>query len=159
MFLDYVAPMHVDLTPTPPVYLGFATQRTFRRLVHISIVIVTAVTIILIFIIAFQCPKKPPVAFGAAILRDRGSIYCLDLRIILYWQAGWSIASDVVILLLPMPLLFSLRMRTAKRLSVIAVFAVSLLIPIASAVRLCGLNLWANSGLHARYYGGYIIFW
>jgi hypothetical protein len=67
--------------------------------------------------------------------------------------------SDIVILLLPMPVLYSLRMGRAKRLSVVAVFAVSLLIPIASGVRLWGLSLWANSGLHARYYGGYIIFW
>jgi hypothetical protein len=113
----------------------------------------------MIFIVAFQCPKIPSYAFSAAILRDRGAGHCFDLRIVFYWQAGWSIGSDVVILLLPMPLLFKLRMRTVKRLSIIAVFSVSLLIPIASGVRLWAVNLWANSGSHARYYGGYIIFW
>ncbi|KAF1830858.1 hypothetical protein BDW02DRAFT_582531 [Decorospora gaudefroyi] len=140
-------------------YLGFATQRTFRILVRAGIVIVPAVSVVAIFIVAFQCPKIPSYAFSAGILRDRGVAHCFDLRIVFYWQAGWSLATDVMILLLPMPLLFSLRMRTLKRLSIVAVFAVSLLIPIASAVRIWALSLWANSGSHARYYGGYIIFW
>jgi hypothetical protein len=151
--------MHVDLIPTSLVYLGFATQRTFRRLVHISIVIVAAVSILSVFIFVFQCPKEPTVAFSASMFQDMSAGHCFDLRILFYWQSGWSIGSDIFILLLPMPILFSLRMRTAKRLFVIAVFAVSLLIPIASAVRLYGLYLWANSGMDARYYGGYFIVW
>ncbi|RYO72901.1 hypothetical protein AA0113_g626 [Alternaria arborescens] len=50
-------------------------------------------------------------------------------------------------------------MPRGKRLSVIAIFAVSLLIPIASGIRLWSLFLWANSGDLARYYSAYIIFW
>jgi vacuolar-type H+-ATPase subunit I/STV1 len=151
--------MYINLTLFSRVYLGFATRRTFRRLVYISIIVIAAVSIFSIFIVAFQCPKEPSFAVSPALLQNRGAGHCFDLSIVFYWQASWSIGSDVVILLLPMPILFSLRMRTIKRLSVIAVFAVSLLIPIASIVRLCALILWANSGLHARYYGGYIIFW
>jgi hypothetical protein len=148
-----------DIVIPSLVYLGFATQRTFRRLVKTLIVIIAVISIYCIFIIAFQCPKAPSYAFSTAILTDRGAGHCFDLRIVFYWQAGWSMGSDIVILILPMPVLFSLRMRRAKRLSVIAVFAVSLLIPTASGVRLWGLSLWANSGLYTRYYGGYIIFW
>lgn len=140
-------------------YLNFATQRTFRILVQISIVVVAAASTLMIFIVAFQCPKMPSYAFSSGILRDRGRGHCFDLRIVFYWQSGFSIGSDLVILLLPMPLLISLRMRTIKRISLIAVFAVGLLIPIASGVRLWSLYLWAHSGLHARYYGGYLIFW
>lgn len=117
------------------------------------------ISICCIFIIAFQCPKVPSYAFSTTMLIDKGAGHCFDLKIVFYWQAGWSMGSDIVILLLPMPVLFSLRMRRAKRLSIVAVFAVSLLIPIASGVRLWGLYLWANSGRHARDYGGYIIFW
>jgi hypothetical protein len=142
-----------------PVYLGFATHRTFRRLVHVAIIAVTSVSFMSIFIVAFQCPKIPSYAFSAALLRDRGAGHCFDLCIVFYWQAGRSIGSDIVILLMPMPVLCSLRMRAFKRLSIITVFAVSMLIPIASGVRLWAVNLWANSGPHAMYYGGYIIFW
>ncbi|CAO2650141.1 Nn.00g014330.m01.CDS01 [Neocucurbitaria sp. VM-36] len=140
-------------------YLSFATHRTFRILVYVSIVIVTGVSIFMIFILAFQCPKDPSYALSPAILLDRGAGHCFDLRFVFYWQAGFNIGSDVFILILPMPLLVSLRMNTAKRISIMAVFSIGLLVPIASGVRLWAVYLWANSGDLARYYGGYIIFW
>jgi hypothetical protein len=67
--------------------------------------------------------------------------------------------SDLIILVLPMPLLYRLRMDRTKRILLMVVFSVGLLVPIASAVRFWGLYLWANSGKLARYYGGYMIFW
>ncbi|KAF7676103.1 hypothetical protein GT037_005608 [Alternaria burnsii] len=93
-----------------------------------------------------------------SILSGWGDGHCFDLRIVLYWQAGWSLGSDLFVLLLPMPILLALRMPRGKRLSVIAIFAVSLLIPIASGIRLWSLFLRANSGDFARYYSAYIIF-
>ena len=141
------------------VYLSFATQQSFRKIVQIAIILVTVVSALKIFIIAFQCPKNPSYAFSPAILEHKGAGHCFDLRVVFYWQAAWNLGTDVVILLLPIPVLFSIRIETAKRVSVVAVFAVSLLIPIASAVWLWVLNLWAESGEDCRYYGGYIIFW
>ena len=141
------------------VYLSFETQRTFRKIVQIAIILVTAVSALKIFIITFQCPKNPSYSFSPAILEHRGAGHCFDLRVVFYWQAAWNLGTDVVILLLHMPVLFSIRMETTKRVSVVAFFAVSLVIPIASAVWLWTLNLWAESGEDCRYYGGYIIFW
>ena len=141
-------------------YLSFATQRTFRVLVHISIVMVAMVSVVMLLLVALQCPKDPKVALSAAILQDRGvAKKCMDLRIIFYCQAAFNIVSDLVILVLPLPLLFRLRMHSAKRWSLLAVFSAGLLVPIASAIRFWGLYLWATSGLMARYYGGYVIFW
>ncbi|CAI9627730.1 unnamed protein product [Alternaria burnsii] len=140
-------------------YLGFATQRIFRRLVITSIVVVVVIGIFCVFIVAFQCLENPSDALSPAILSGWGDGHCFDLRIVLYWQAGWSLGSDLFVLLLPMPILLALRMPRGKRLSVIAIFAVSLLIPIASGIRLWSLFLWANSGDFARYYSAYIIFW
>ncbi|KAH7383916.1 hypothetical protein BKA66DRAFT_88283 [Pyrenochaeta sp. MPI-SDFR-AT-0127] len=157
--IGYLAIMGLIKLSILTFYLSFATHRTFRILVRISIGIVAAMSIVMIFILAFQCPKDPSYALSPAILRDRGAGRCLDLRIVFYSQAGFNIGSDLVILVLPMPLLFSLRMHAIKRFSLIAVFAVGLLVPIASGVRVWGLYLWANSGDLARYYGGYLIFW
>jgi len=140
-------------------YLSFATQRTFRVLVHISIVIVASVSVAMILVVALQCPKDPMYALKPAILTNRGAGHCFDLRIVFYWQAAFNMVSDLVILILPLPLLFRLRMHTAKRLSLLAVFWAGLLVPIASGIRFWGLNLWANSGKMARYSGGYVIFW
>jgi hypothetical protein len=140
-------------------YLSFATHRTFRILVHICIIIVAVFSTAMILVIALQCPKQPQFALSPDVFMARGRIHCFDLRAVFYWQAGCNIASDLVILVLPMPLLFRLRMHRTKRLSLIAVFSVGLLVPIASGIRLWGLYLWANSGHMARYYGGYVIFW
>lgn len=157
--LGYLATLGLIKLSILAFYLSFATHRKFRILVYISIAAVIVVSIISIFILAFQCPKNPSYALSPAILYDRGAGHCFNLKIIFYWQAGWNIASDLVILVLPMPLLFPLRMRTIKRISLIAVFSVGFLVPIASGVRLWGLYLWATSGDLARYYGGYIMFW
>lgn len=157
--IGYLAIMGLIKLSILTFYLSFATHRTFRILVRISIGVVAVVSIVMIFILAFQCPQNPSYALSPTILRDKGGGRCLNLKIIFYGQAGFNIGSDLVILFLPMPLFFSLRMHTIKRISLIAVFAVSLLVPIASGVRLWGLYLWANSGDLARYYGGYLIFW
>ncbi|RAR11184.1 integral membrane protein [Stemphylium lycopersici] len=101
----------------------FATRRTFRKVVQIAIILVTVLSALKIFIVAFQCPRTPWYAFSPAILEHRGAGHCFDLRVVFYWQAAWNLGTDVVILLLPMPVLFSIRMETTKRFSVVAVFA------------------------------------
>jgi hypothetical protein len=140
-------------------YLSFATRRTFRILVYISILLVAIFSTTLILVIALQCPSNPLFALSPEMFLPHSQIYCRDLRAVFYWQSAFNMASDCVILVLPMPLLFRLRMHRTKRMSLIAVFSVGLLVPIASGVRLWGLYLWAHSGTMARYYGGYIIFW
>lgn len=157
--IGYLAIMGLIKLSILAFYLSFATHRTFRILVHISIIIVAGVSILMIFILAFQCPKQPSYAISPAILQDRRSAHCFDLRFVFYWQAAFNIGSDIVILVLPMPLLVSLRMNKIKRISLMAVFSIGLLVPIASGVRLWAVYLWAHSGGLARYYGGYIIFW
>lgn len=140
-------------------YLSFATRRTFRILVYTCIGMVGIITIAMMLLVALQCPKKPRFALTPGIMVSRERIHCFDLRIIFYCQAAFNMISDLVILVLPMPLLFRLRMDRTKRLLLLVVFSIGLLVPIASGVRLWGLHLWANSGRLARYYGGYMIFW
>ena len=141
-------------------YLSFATRRKFRILVQVCIAVTVAASIVMILFIVLQCPKKPSVSVTPDVMMSRRKYKCFDLRVILFWQSGFNIASDLIILVLPMPLLFRLHgMHRSKRLSLILVFSVGLLVPIASGIRLWGLYLWATSGMMARSYGGYIIFW
>jgi len=142
-------------------YLSFATQRTFRTVVYITITIVSGYTIAMILVNALQCPKNPLYALSPGIFINRGAGHCFDLRTVFYWQAGFNMVSDLVILIMPLPLLFRLRMHKLKRLSLMVVFAAGLLVPIASGIRIWGLYIWATSmsrGL-MRYTGGYVIFW
>jgi hypothetical protein len=140
-------------------YLSFATRRTFRILVHILIVVVSVFSVGMILFNALQCPRNPKYALSAASLLNRGAGHCFDLRVVLYFQAGFHMASDLLILVLPLPLLFRLRMDNIKRWSLVAVFAAGLLVPIASGIRIWALSLWAESGKMERYSGGYVIFW
>lgn len=121
-------------------YLSFATRRTFRILVHVCILITVTASIAMILLVALQCPKKPSAALTPEIIINRGKYHCMDLRVIFYWQSGFNMASDLVILVLPMPLLFRLHgMHRAKRLSLMLVFSIGLLVPIASGIRFWGL--------------------
>lgn len=156
--IGYVAIMGLIKLSILFFYLNFATQRTFRILVHVSVVVVGLVTVLMIFILAFQCPKKPSIAASPAFFTASDS-ECWDMKYVLYPLAGFNIASDLFILILPLPLLSSLRMRRIKRVSLIAVFSAGLLVPIASGVRLWAVYLWATAGALSRYYGAYIIFW
>jgi hypothetical protein len=140
-------------------YLSFATERTFRNLVRVCIVAVTIIGAGMILCMAIQCPRRPQFALSADMLNNQGRIYCFDMRIVFYWQAAFNMASDLVILVLPLPLLYRLRMHKVKRLSVLAVFSIGLLVPIASGIRFWGVYLWATTGKMSRYYGGYLIFW
>jgi hypothetical protein len=140
-------------------YLTIATQRTFRILVIISIGVVAIFSTVMIFINAFECPKSPSFALTPGIFIYREKEKCFELHSLYYSQAAINMFTDTAILILPMPVLITLRMPKLKRLSLLAVFSVGMLVPIASGLRIWGLYLWASSGDLSRYYGGYVLFW
>jgi hypothetical protein len=116
-------------------YLSFAIRRKFRIPVYICIATVAAVNVVMILILALHCPKKPLSALTAGVFVPRGRTYCWELWIILYWPSSSNIAPDLVILVMLMPLVFRLRMHMNKRWSLVAVFSVGFLVPIASTPR------------------------
>lgn len=140
-------------------YLSIATQRTFRVLVIISMVVVALFSIALIMANAIECPRKPSLALSPGIFVNRKKWQCYDLVPLYFVAAAFNIFSDAFILLLPLPVLFKLRMPTLKRISLLILFSIGILVPIASGIRLWGILLWAKSGNNARYYGAYVVFW
>ena len=71
---------------------------------------IMAYTIIMVFINAFEC-TKPSDAWNP-LTWPRG---CRDLIPIYYGQAGFNIVSDIIILLLPIPMLLNLQITQGKR--------------------------------------------
>ncbi|KAF2871500.1 hypothetical protein BDV95DRAFT_41746 [Massariosphaeria phaeospora] len=140
-------------------YLSIATQRTFRILVHVCIAFVVVYSTIMIFLNGFQCPGRHSLPLTAAIFKERTAPHCLHLATLDYSQAAANMFSDIFILVLPMPVLLKLRMPTSKRISLLVVFSVGLLVPIASGCYIWGVYLWATSGEKAQYYGAYPLFW
>ena len=141
-------------------YRTFATKKTFRRLVHATIAFVMASTTGMILVTAFECPSKPSLAYSEHIFTRRKQYGCLPVRKLYFAQASMNIFSDIVVFILPLPVLIKLRMETHKRVGLLFLFSVGLLVPIAAIFRIQAVRLWAKAGWHEqRYYGGYLIFW
>lgn len=119
--------------------------------------IVAAFTIVMVFINAFEC-TNPSDAWSAEILLQ-GAGSCRDLHPIYYGQAAFNILSDVVILLLPMPVLRSLQLRRNKRNALIGIFSAGSVAVIASVVRIYALSLWSAKDADVPYEGANILVW
>lgn len=139
-------------------YLSFATSRSFKNIVIVTMVVVILFTVVTGFLNGFECPHNPSMTLDERIFNEDLAAKCLKRPILYYSQAGFNIFSDLWILILPMPALLQLRMPTLKRCSLIAVFSVGFIVPIASALRTWALVLWATS-TDGRYKGGYMLFW
>lgn len=114
----------------------------------------------MILINAFECPTHPSLVFDPAIFVSRRQWHCFDLTALYFSQSALNIFSDLFILILPLPTLVKLHMPPLKRLSLLLVFSVGLLVPIAASFRLWILYLWHDAEPDVqRYYGGYILFW
>lgn len=70
---------------------------------------------------------------------------CINTAQFWFANAGFSIATDVIILLLPMPLVRRLAVPGAQKMALAAVFAVGIFAVITSCLRVTTLNLFATS--------------
>lgn len=142
-------------------YLSIATHRTFRIVTYITIGFVACMSTVMILVNAFECPHKPSLALAPDIFTERDKWGCFNLEKLYFSQAGLNISTDIFILVLPLPILVKLRMPTLKRISLLLVFSIGLLVPIAAALRIWALYMWATVPEldMQRYYGGYILFW
>jgi hypothetical protein len=52
---------------------------------------------------------------------------CINITAFWYANAGYSIATDVIILILPMPVIWGLRLRKAQKIGLMGVFALGIL--------------------------------
>ncbi|KAJ8126867.1 hypothetical protein O1611_g6771 [Lasiodiplodia mahajangana] len=96
----------------------------------------TAVTLATIF----QCR---PVA--AAFDPTLTSGTCIDNRVFWYTNAGVSIGTDVIILAIPLPLVFSLRISRLQKAGLTCVFAIGGFVVLTSCLRVTTLELQLTS--------------
>ncbi|KAK2732932.1 hypothetical protein FQN55_003852 [Onygenales sp. PD_40] len=138
-------------------YRAISSQRSYRISVYVIMAIVAAFTVAMVFVNAFECDKPSDAWSAEILLQGKGS--CHDLHPIYYGQAGFNIGSDIVILLLPMPVLRTLHMRRNKRLALIGIFSVGSLAVIASIVRIYALHVWSSNQSDVPYTGATILIW
>ncbi|OJJ98722.1 hypothetical protein ASPACDRAFT_1889211 [Aspergillus aculeatus ATCC 16872] len=71
--------------------------------------------------------------------------YCLNFEAVWFFNASMNIATDVTLLVLPMPLLSQLQLPRAQKLALMGVFAIGGLVVITSILRLSSLRSVAQS--------------
>ncbi|KAF2737457.1 hypothetical protein EJ04DRAFT_430978 [Polyplosphaeria fusca] len=141
-------------------YLSIATHRTFHRVVVATLVLVITVTLILVFLNAFRCPKNPslsvsPLIFDLGISKNQ----CFDLHTLYFVQGAFNMATDIIILVAPMPILIRLQLHKVDKIALLGVFSAGVIAPVASGLRIWSLFLWAKDNADSRYNGGYVLFY
>lgn len=137
-------------------YRAISSTRAYRVAVYVVMSLVGAFTVSMVFVNAFEC-DKPSDAWSAEILLQ-GDGTCNDLHPIYFGQAGFNIASDVAILVLPIPVVWNLQMKSQKRIAVISIFSIGSIAVLASIIRIYALYLWSTDP-DTPYQGARILIW
>lgn len=70
---------------------------------------------------------------------------CIDNSQFWYANAGFSIATDIIILLLPMPLVYQLHVPIAQKLALVGVFGLGIFVVVTSCLRITTLDILATT--------------
>jgi len=99
-------------------YLRFFVARPYRIAVWVLITLICVVGLLFLLIASFSCW---PVAFFWDKSIKGG--HCVNFTAIWFTFSGFSIATDLAIWVLPIPVLWKLQLPKKQRLSLIAAFA------------------------------------
>ncbi|KAK6511776.1 hypothetical protein TWF481_000681 [Arthrobotrys musiformis] len=114
-------------------YLKISPQKWYRYTVYGVGIFVIAWSIAFIFAYIFECPD-PSIAWSLDFPRG-----CVNLPALYYSSASINIASDLIILLLPIPVLQKLQIDRRRKLALIAIFSVGFVAVAGSVARLWAL--------------------
>ncbi|CAI7567330.1 unnamed protein product [Penicillium discolor] len=121
------------------LYLRIFIQRWFRITCYVLLVIITSYMVGAFFASVFQCTPVAR-AWNRAI---PGS--CIDITINWYANAGFSIATDIIILTLPMYPLYKSKIILKRKIALMIVFALGTFVVVTSIVRMQTLDFSSTS--------------
>ncbi|KAF2147298.1 uncharacterized protein K452DRAFT_314489 [Aplosporella prunicola CBS 121167] len=119
------------------LYHRLFRKRQFRYWLWVVAGIVTVYTVVVVFVNAFECRSHPTHAWSLNFPEG-----CNNLSASYFSMASISIATDVAILVLPLPVLVKLNIQRNKRLALIGIFLSGTVAVIASIVRLNALYIY-----------------
>ncbi|OBT58914.1 hypothetical protein VE04_00582 [Pseudogymnoascus sp. 24MN13] len=135
------------------LYLDIFPQRNFRIICWALIVHISAAIVALSFTTIFQCT---PVKYSW----DKtvpGS--CINIKAFWYGQSGWNTLMDVIVLILPIPVIVKLQMNRRAKLGLLAVFILGTFVCITSIERLISLNFNATFAKDFTWATGTSVIW
>ncbi|CZS92081.1 related to integral membrane protein [Rhynchosporium graminicola] len=116
------------------LYLRIFVQKPFRIACNMMLAIILAYMAATWFATIFQCNPIPR-AWNKTIPGT-----CIDLTKNWYANAGFSIATDLIILVLPMPLLWQSRLPLNQKAALMGVFALGAFVVVTSIFRMQTLD-------------------
>ncbi|KAL8896151.1 MAG: hypothetical protein Q9207_007854 [Kuettlingeria erythrocarpa] len=110
----------------------FGIKKSFRYLCYGMMAIVTSYCIIFFFIEAFNCN---PVAKTWHALTFTGPAKCFDNSMIQFVIGGFNIATDFIILVMPMPIILDLNMDSKRKIGLVVIFSTGVFVFASTIVR------------------------
>ncbi|OIW23035.1 hypothetical protein CONLIGDRAFT_550013, partial [Coniochaeta ligniaria NRRL 30616] len=124
-------------------YLRIFPNPGFRAACYIIMTWVSITGIVFLAMQIFQCI---PIAYSWEGWKGTyGQHRCVNINTLAFTAAGISIAQDVVILALPLPLLARLQVSWRSKLEVMVMFSLGIFIVITSCIRLRSIVYFARS--------------
>lgn len=124
-------------------YLRIFPNKTFRWATYAAMAYIIISTTVMLFMQIFQCI---PFDFNWLGWKgDYGPHHCLDINVLAFVAGGLSISHDIIILVLPLPLLYKLNISRRKKAGIFFMFSLGVFILITSCVRLRYIVLFTSS--------------
>lgn len=137
-------------------YMRIFPQQWFRRACLVCIAWIASSGLTFLFMEIFQC--RPLSYAWLGWKGGYGRDYtCLDVHALTYTAAGFSIAQDIVILALPVPLLAHLNTSVRKRSQILFMFSLGFFVLLTSCIRLGFIVRFAASWNPTWEYSGPLI--
>ncbi|KAJ5606006.1 hypothetical protein N7510_008787 [Penicillium lagena] len=104
------------------LYLRIFPKGVFHRCVIATMVFVTLSVVILIPMVIWQC-----VPISAIWDLKRNAAQCLSISGVAYANAALNVATEIVILILPIPLVYKIRVSKSTKFALYALFSAGIL--------------------------------
>lgn len=148
-------------------FRSIASRRPLRHVVNGTIVFVGVYSLGATIAAVFQCRKVSDAwntdihfaQFDKVPNANAPKSHCYDQTIYFMFTAALNLFSDVVILLIPIPVLLSLSVPLRQRLALVGIFSVGVLAIVASSVRMYVMTLWAASPWNGAIHGADLLLW
>lgn len=118
--------------------LRIATQRRYRYTLYVAISIVTVWSLVLFFWNLFQC-KPVEAQWDYTILSSDSNSHCVSVGEVVnaaYALSAMTVLSDWLFALLPIPMVWNVKMTMQAKLTVMAILGVGIFASVATLVRL-----------------------
>ncbi|KAF3935573.1 hypothetical protein ABW19_dt0203386 [Dactylella cylindrospora] len=120
-------------------YKGISPQKGYQIAIWATVALVGAYTIAIVFVYMFECPK-PSMSWSVTFPTG-----CMNLSVLYYTSASINILTDILILVLPIPVLMTLQIQKRKKIALVGIFFVGFIAVLASISRIWALWLYQNT--------------